>query len=225
MCGRFAQSIPLGKLNKIDLYDKMAGVYLESFNVAPSQDAFTLSLSGGSRILKPMKWGLVPSWTKPESTGSGLINARFETLTEKPSFRKPYKERRCVIPVAGFFEWKKEGKLKIPYFINRGRDSDGDFNPMLLGGIYDIYLSPSGESIETFAVITVESAGKMKAVHHRMPLIIDYENVYLWTGSGYMHDIHNEAVRSFNAGSLDVYPVSGYVNTPSNNSNQCITPL
>ncbi len=224
MCGRFAQSIPLGKLNKIDLYDETTGSYAESYNLAPAQNAFTVSRRDKKRILKPMKWGLIPSWTKTDKTVSGLINARFETLAEKPSFKNSYKNRRCIIPVTGFFEWKKNGKEKVPFFISQGKDSDGDFRPMLLCGLYDSWINRDGEAIETFSIITTEAAAGMKEIHERMPLILGMENIPLWLGSDYKHDPHSHIIKSFNAESLEIYPVSDFVNSYVNNTPVCIAP-
>jgi len=225
MCGRFAQSIPLSKLNKIDLYDEMTGTCPEVYNLSPTQDAFTVSISAGKRIFKPMKWGLIPSWTKPDKAGSGLINARFESLTEKPSFRNSYKYRRCIIPVTGFFEWQKDGRQKIPYFICRGKDSDGEFNPMLLCGLYDSWISPDGQVVETFTIITTEASGGMKSIHDRMPLILDRQNVMLWLGNDYNHDLHKVIISSFDAAGLEIYRVSDFVNPHVNNTPQCIAPV
>jgi len=225
MCGRFAQSIPLGKLNKIDLFDEIAGTYSESYNLAPSQNGFTVTYKDDKRILRQMKWGLIPSWTKPVKAGSGLINARFDTIREKPSFRNIYKNRRCIIPVTGFFEWRKDGKNKIPFFISCGRDADGEYNPMLLCGLYDIWISQDEEAIETFTIITTESSAKMRFIHDRMPLILDKKNITLWLGGEYNHDLHKDIIKSFNAESLDIYRVSDYVNSYANNTSQCISPL
>jgi putative SOS response-associated peptidase YedK len=222
MCGRFAQSVPLGKLNKIDLYDEMCGIYTESYNTAPTQQAFTISISNEKRVFKPMKWGLIPSWTKPDRAGSGLINARFDTITEKPSFRNSYKNKRCIVPVTGFFEWRKDGKLKIPFFINCGRDEDGDFIPMLLCGIYDNWTTPEGDDLETFTIITTEASDVMKPIHERMPLILDRDNLMLWLGGDYNHLQHRDKISSFNTEALNIYQVPDYVNSYTNNSPDCI---
>lgn len=224
MCGRFAQSIPLGKLNKIDLYDEFEGVYSADYNIAPSQNALTIINRDGKKILRTMKWGLIPSWTKPGKEGSGLINARFETLTEKPSFKNSYRSRRCIIPASGFFEWQKEGKIKTPYFISCGKGGDGDFEPMLIGGLYDKWTDPDGREIETFTIITTEASGKMKQIHHRMPLVLNAENIKIWLGKGYSHETDSGTVKSFDAEKLMIYRVSEFVNTPSNNSPECIIP-
>ncbi len=225
MCGRFAQSIPLGKLTKIDLFDEVRGEYSSSYNLSPTENAFVVSSTDSKRVLKQMKWGLIPSWTKPDRAGSGLINARFESLNEKPSFRSSYRQRRCIVPVTGFYEWRKEGKQKIPYFISCGKDSDGEFNPMLLCGIYDSWISPDGEVVTTFTVITREASGEMKPIHERMPLILDRENIGLWIGNDYSHELHADIISGFDASKLEIYRVSDSVNSHSNKTERCIEPL
>lgn len=222
MCGRFAQTIPLSKLNKIDLYDEMCGIYSVSYNIAPSQQSFTVSKNGEKRVLKPMKWGLIPSWTKPDKIKSGLINARFDTITDKPSFRSCYKNKRCIIPVTGFFEWKRDGKAKFPYFINCGIDNDGNIIPMLLCGLYDNWISPDGNAIETFTIITTEASAGMRSIHDRMPIILDSKNIMLWLGDEYNHERDKDIINSYNTKSLEIYPVSDYVNSYANNSIKCI---
>jgi len=225
MCGRFAQSIPLGKLVKIDLYDEMNENYSESYNIAPSQNGYIVYRKDNKNFLKSMKWGLIPSWTKSEKGGSGLINARFDTIAEKPSFRISYQKRRCIVPVTGFFEWRKNGKQKFPFFINMGKDNDGDFNPMLLCGIYDEWISPDGEMIETFAILTTESIPAMKPIHDRMPLILDKKKIMLWLGTDYSHDLHKDMIKPSDDDSLEIYRVSDFVNSYVNNTPQCIEPF
>jgi len=224
MCGRFAQSIPLGKLNKINLYDEIMGEYNISYNIAPSQNALIVQIENGKRILKPVKWGLIPSWTKPGRPASGMINTRFESITEKPSFKNSYKKRRCIVPVTGFFEWKKDGKNKYPYFISCKNNDDEDFDPMFLCGIYDTWISSDGEPLETFSIITRDSLGRMKQIHDRMPLILDMEKTGLWLGNEYNHELHKNDISSFDSGSLVIYSVSDYVNSYSNNTPLCIAP-
>jgi len=205
----------------------MTGLYSVSYNIAPSQNAFLVCSTGDAgdkRNLKQMKWGLVPSWTKPGKSENGLINARFETITEKPSFRNSYKSRRCIIPASGFFEWKKDEKHKIPYFISMGRDSEGDIYPMFICGIYDSWISGEGKEIQTFAIITREAAEGMKNIHERMPLIITGKNIPLWLGKDYNHEMYKDLILSFDAKSLKIDRVSEFVNSPVNNSSQCIIP-
>ena len=225
MCGRFAQSIPLGKLTVIDIYNEIYGEYSENYNVAPAQNVSVVQSIDDKRILRPMKWGLIPSWTKPEKKGNGLINARFDTITEKPSFRNSYKLRRCIIPVTGFFEWKKDGKVKTPFFISRGKDNDGDFNPMLLCGLYDTWISHDGDPVDTFTIITTGASDGMKEIHDRMPLILDKENIQLWLDRNFSHEKHKGIIESFNTESLHIYRVSDFVNLYANNSPQCIEPV
>jgi putative SOS response-associated peptidase YedK len=224
MCGRFAQTISLSKLNMINLVDEVSGIYSVSYNVAPSHEPSIILNIAGKKNLKPVKWGLIPSWTKGQPKGGGIINARFESVTDKPSFRNSYRYRRCLIPVTGFFEWKKEGRLKIPFFINTGKDDDGEFSVMLLGGLFDTWTSPDGKNLDTFTIITTEGAGAMKTIHDRMPLIIDKKNALLWLSNDYNHEKHKDLILTFNADSLKLYPVSESVNSPGNNSVQCIMP-
>jgi len=223
MCGRFAQTISLAKLNRINLIDEVSGIYSVSYNVAPSHEASIVCCIGGKCIMKPVRWGLIPSWAKEQFKGGGIINARFESVTEKPSFRNSYRYRRCLVPVSGFFEWKRDGKLKIPFFINSGKDDD-EFKVMLLAGLYDSCTSPEGKNIDTFTVITTDAGGVMKTIHNRMPLIIEEKNALLWLGDDYNHEKHRDLIMSFSADSLNLYPVSESVNSPGNNSVQCIIP-
>ncbi len=223
MCGRFAQSIPLGKMTKIDLFDEVDGIYSESYNVAPTQNAFVLINHDGKRLLKSMKWGLVPSWAKSVKSGRGLINARYETLAEKPSFRNLFRKKRCIIPVTGFFEWSGEADDRTPYFINSGKDPNGEFVPMLLCGLYDKWVSPAGEELLTFTIITTESFGSMKSIHNRMPLIVSGYNFNLWLGD-YNHERDSKKITEETVTGLQLYPVAKYVNSPKNNSAECIQP-
>lgn len=181
------------------------------------------TVPGGKRVLKTMKWGLVPSWTKPETFHSGLINARFETLREKPSFRTRYKTGRCIIPATGYFEWKKEGKRKTPYFINCGRDVDGSFIPMLMCGLYDIWKPGEGAAVETFTIITTEASGPIRDIHERMPLITGISGVKLWLSNDYNPDT-GSIIESLNPERLDFYAVTDLVNSPAHNTPECIIP-
>lgn len=224
MCGRFAQSIPLGKLTKFDLFDEVDGLYVENYNLSPSQNASVIIKTDGRRIMEQMKWGLMPSWLKSDKNKNGFINARFETLTEKPSFRNLYKLKRCIIPATGFYEWKRDKKEKNPFFINCGRDSDGEFIPMLLCGLYDMSVSDTGEEIITFTIITTEAAGVIKNIHQRMPLIVNRNFAGLWLDS-YDPDRDNAVVNSYPVPEFNIYAVTEYVNSPKHKSAECIIPV
>lgn len=221
MCGRFAQSIPLGKLNMTGLFDEADAGYMESFNVAPSHSAAVVSLKGGRRALTLKKWGLVPSWSKDEKIGSRLINARGETLREKPSFRSAFRNRRCIIPVTGFYEWRSESGVKKPYFIHMAGTPD-EIRPMLLAGLHESWNTPAGEVLETFTIITTGACDRLKFIHDRMPVIIPMDKVEEWFNYSLPADDINEMLKPVDGDEIDFYPVSEFVNSPQHNSEKCL---
>lgn len=220
MCGRFAQAIPLGKLNMTGLFDEADSHYMESFNVAPSHYAAVVSVKEGKRVLSLKKWGLVPSWSKDGKIGSRLINARGETLQEKPSFRTAFKKRRCIIPVNGFYEWRTEAGLKKPFFIRMS--GDGETPPMLLAGLHESWVKPDGEVLDTFTIITTGACDKLKTIHDRMPVIIFSENSKKWLDESVTPDEIEKMIKPADDGYIDFYPVSEFVNSPLHNSEKCL---
>jgi len=136
MCGRFAQPIPLSTLKVFFDIGKILNETPPSYNIAPSQDIMTITSEKG-KTLRTMTWGLIPGWARDKTSSfKPLINARAETVHDKPSFRSAFKQRRCLIPAGGFYEWKKEGKEKIPYYIKSAHGG-----PMAFGGIYEKHIS------------------------------------------------------------------------------------
>ncbi len=220
MCGRFAQAIPLGKLNMTGLFDEADSDYMESFNVAPSHYAAVVSVREGKRVLSFKKWGLVPSWSKDDKGGSRLINARGETLKEKPSFRTAFKKRRCIIPVTGFYEWRTEGGMKRPYFIKIR--VDGEAFPMLIAGLHESWNKPDGEVLETFTIITTNACEKLKTIHDRMPVVILPKDIDVWFNDTLSADDIEKLIKPVDDDEIDFYPVSEFVNSPHNNSVRCL---
>ena len=170
-----------------------------------------------------LRWGLIPFWSKDQSATTKLINARGETIAQKPSFREAYKIRRCLIPADGFYEWRREGDVKQPYRIGilGGR-------PFLFAGLWDSWTVPEGNEdggnvIETFTIVTTTASKKIAPIHHRMPVIVDPKNYELWlTG-------HSEKAASLifavPEDDLAFYRVSMRVNNISNDDVGCIKPL
>lgn len=220
MCGRFAQSIPLGKLNMTGLFDEVDSEYIESFNVAPSNYADVVSIKDGRRVLSLKKWGLVPSWSKDDKSGSRLINARGETLNEKPSFRTAFKKRRCIIPVTGFYEWRSEAGVKKPFFIRMS--GEGETGPMFLAGLHESWIKPDGEVLETFTIITTSACEKLKVIHDRMPVVILQENIETWFNDIIPFNEIEKLIRPVDDDKIDFYPVSEFINSPKNNSEKCL---
>jgi putative SOS response-associated peptidase YedK len=178
MCGRFTNTakqkdieneFKIGRLNKVSFDAR--------YNIAPSQMIDAVLESNAERILTELKWGLIPAWAKDGSIGNKLINARAETLSEKPSFRTAFKSRRCIIPASGFYEWAKKGAgAKQPfYFYLTEKDVFG------FAGLYEEWLDKeSGELVETCAIITTGANEILEPVHDRMPVILKAENYDRW---------------------------------------------
>ena len=187
MCGRFVSSTPPDQLAQYFDVDEMPEQLLErgpNYNTAPTTEVFVVHDDGSTRRLDAFRWGLVPFWAKDISVGSRMINARAETVGEKPAYRKALERRRCIVPADGFYEWKKEpgSKKKQPYFIHR---PDGE--PFAFAGLWEVWKGPkdrdrsgdegSGElpppePLRTCTIITTSANEKMSELHDRMPVIL-----------------------------------------------------
>ena len=193
--------------------------YENRYNIAPSQDIPVIRQEGDERSLSMLHWGLIPHWAKDKKIGYKMMNARAETLAAKPSFRHPFYSQRCIIPASGFFEWKKTDKSKQPYYIFR---KDG--SPMALAGLWDRWENPEkpGEVVESCTIITTEANDLVAQLHNRMPAILEREEIDAWF-SPHQHSKDLLALlRPAVEGVLDLYPVSGYVNKPGNEGEECI---
>ncbi len=206
MCGRYT----LG--NTGNLFDRFLIEGDDSslqvrYNVAPSQVMPVVTLEE-NRQLEFMKWGLVPSWSKDPK--KALINARIEGIQTKPSFRKPIRERRCLIPATGFYEWKKELGGKTPYHIRRK-----DSQLFAFAGLYDIWKDLDGKEIKAFAIVTTAANDLLVEVHNRMPVILSPEQDGLWleTQAGEIGQVL-DTLQPVPSEELEMYPVSRKVNSP-----------
>lgn len=181
MCGRFVVNIPANELKMI--FNLIETPQLEPrFNLAPTQLAAVVRNQGEHNRLDLLKWGLVPGWSKDLSFGSHLINARSETVAEKPAFRHAIKFRRCIIPASGFFEWEHIVDKKQPYYILLA-----DQSPMFLAGVWESWKSPDGTELETFAILTTAANKLVAPLHDRMPVILHPDTFTLWLSHN-MHD-------------------------------------
>ncbi|WP_370159231.1 SOS response-associated peptidase [Limimaricola soesokkakensis] len=178
MCGRMAITLP---------YDAMAQIFgatpandlpdVPNYNVCPTVQVHSVTSDGDSRRLRPMRWGFIPHWYKTPTDGPLLINARAETVAEKPAFRAAVRERRCLIPASGFYEWTvDEDGNKLPWFIHR---EDGD--PLAFAGLWQGW-EREGESFVTCAVVTTGATGRMRDIHSRMPVVLEPGDWPLWLG-------------------------------------------
>ena len=182
MCGRF-NSIASGK-DFASVYDAqfLTDELLPNFNVAPTTLVYVLHRQDGGRVLDAMSWGLVPSWSKDKTRAASMINARSETLIEKPSFRNLVSEHRCVLPIQGFYEWQNlPSETKKPrkqaHYISRV-----DERPMTLAGLWTIWKQPDSSLLRTCTIITTEANEKLSPIHHRMPVILERDSVEIWLG-------------------------------------------
>ena len=204
MCGRFTQAFTWAEVVAFySLIDEIAPSLSASWNVAPTHNAGVIVLGRDGLRFQPMRWGLVPSWAKDPSIGSKLINARFETLGEKPAFRKALKSRRCIVPISGFYEWQKQARGKQPFFIT----SADAGKPLTLAGLWEEW-----NGLLTFTVVTVPANEKVASIHDRMPAILSLEEAFAWLKTGdtaLLQPCHSEA--------LATWPVSTRVNSAANN--------
>ncbi|MBP1805368.1 putative SOS response-associated peptidase YedK [Rubellimicrobium aerolatum] len=148
-----------------------------NYNVCPTQRIAVCTAEEGRRLYRPMRWGLVPAWYKAPNDGPLLINARSETVAEKPAFRQAVRERRCLVPATGFYEWERsDPKTPLPWYVTR---TDGA--PMVFAGLWQDW-GPAEARMSTVAVVTCPANAQMSAVHHRLPVILEPEDWALWLG-------------------------------------------
>ena len=219
MCGRYALHVFLHEIE--DRFDatlmKPKQDWTPRFNIAPTQVSPVILEKDGKRKIEMMRWGLVPSWAKDKKIGSKMINARSETVFEKPSFRNAVKKRRCIVPASSFYEWKIENGVKTPMRIF------GKVHALLgLAGLYEFWNSPEGEILETYTILTTSANQFMGSIHDRMPVILQKKDESQWL------DIKQEPPQILFEPSqleLEAFPVSKLVNSPKNDIPECIEPL
>ncbi|MBP7735269.1 MAG: SOS response-associated peptidase [Spirochaetes bacterium] len=220
MCGRFAQIEPISNIIKIFFIDEVITDITPRYNIAPGSSILSVIMNNGRRLLVDYQWGLVPHWAKDPSIGNNLINARGETVHQKPSFRNAFKQRRCLIPASGFYEWKKEGKVKSPYFVKL---KTGDL--FTFAGLHETWKSSSGEELRTCTIITTAANSVMAPIHDRMPVIIPGECHERWLDPAALPEDLLALVAPYRSDEMEAYPVSPMVNSPRNESPDCVTPL
>ena len=222
MCGRFSLELPAKTIAQFFLAQDLPE-QSPRYNIAPTQDILGIfeAPQNGKRIGAPFHWGLIPTWAKDRKIANRLTNARAETLREKPSFRGAYKYRRCLIPVSGFFEWKRQGKGKQPYYFKAEDDQ-----PLAFAGLWEHWSGPMGEEIMSCTMVTTEANRLMAPIHHRMPVILDQKDHGLWLDTK-MNDSKtlDPLLKPYGDEGLVSYPVSTFVNYSGNQGKQCIEPI
>ena len=193
--------------------------YIPNYNIAPTQNSPIL-IDNGKRIVKSMRWGLIPSWAKDEKFGARMINARIETLLEKPSYRNLVSSKRCIVITDGYYEWRKDGVRKIPYYL---KDPEGKLLPM--AGLYDVWKHPDGYLMPSYTVITKEAQKNIATIHNRMPVILPQDHLDNWLKTESFSVARALELAQNSQPILEKYPVSLLVNSVKNNSPECLKPL
>jgi len=222
MCGRYSFSGPKDIIKRFGLVQlKFEFEFGPRYNIAPTQQVpVVIQKNDGNRLLM-VRWGLIPHWAKNMSFGNNLINARAETLREKPSFRKSLEQRRCLVLSDGFYEWKREGRTRKPYRIIL---QDGI--TFAFAGLWDSWSSPTGQKINSCTIITTTSNELMEPIHNRMPVILpqDMESVWLDQNVPWSSAVHS-ILTPYPAEGMAAYEVSQMVNSPHNDFPECILPV
>jgi putative SOS response-associated peptidase YedK len=220
MCGRFVLWITLSLADHYDLADLDISIPA-SYNIAPGQDIVAVVRHPAGRKLAKFQWGLIPSWTKDVTKAPRSINARSETVWEKPSFRSAIRSRRCLIPANGFLEWKKSGTKKQPYLIRFE-----NLELFSMAGIWESWKNPeTGETIDSCAILTTNTNEAVAAIHDRMPVIIKPEDYAVWLASESHREQIDALLQPYAATPTHIQPVSTKVNNPRNNDPECIVPF
>lgn len=218
MCGRYTLKTPVSVLaERFDIEEPPSSI-TPSYNIAPTQQIATVLAENGKRKLEMLHWGLIPSWAKDPEVGNRMINARAETVAEKPSYRKAFQERRCLILADGFYEWQKTDNGKQPFYIRMEDES-----PFAFAGLWESWRN--GREIRSCTIITTDPNELAAPIHNRMPVILHSEDYEMWLDSDFdEREPLTSLLKPFPADAMEAYPVSRRVNKPSNNEPGVIEP-
>jgi putative SOS response-associated peptidase YedK len=217
MCGRYVLSASPEEMQRVfQLHD--LPVMQSRFNIAPTQPVVMIT-SDAVHELTFALWGLVPGWSKEPASGARMINARSETAAEKPSFRSPWKYRRCLIPVSGFYEWKTVDHVKQPHYIYLKHEPLFAF-----AGLWDVWRSAEGDELVTCTILTTDANPVMKTLHDRMPVILPAAAHDLWLDKRADLNALHALMRPYPQEDMTYHSVSRAVNLPANDSADLILP-
>lgn len=219
MCGRYTLKTPVDTLAKQFEVEEYPSSLAPSYNIAPTQQVATVLVEDSKRKLEMLHWGLIPSWADDPAIGNRMINARAETVATKPSYRSAFKSRRCLILADGFYEWKKTSDGKQPYHI---RMEDG--SPFAFAGLWESW--HNDREIRSSTIITTDPNELLGEIHNRMPVILHPEDYEMWLDPDFNEkEPLTTLLKPYPASGMEAYPVSRYVNKPSNDQPQVIEPV
>ena len=220
MCGRYSLIADISELQERFDFDSSGLTHGPRYNVAPTQMALTVT-NGSGRRGSYMRWGLIPPWAKSPSVGSRMINARAETLAERPSFRTAFQRRRCLVLADGFYEWERKGSSGRPMRIVM---ASGE--PFSFAGLWDAWRDPNGEVVRSCTIITTAANDLLRPIHDRMPVILPRELESLWLDRGIQDPAAlGDILTPYPTNAMGAYEVASLVNSPANDGPELVVPV
>ena len=222
MCGRFTLTDPDADLAVQFNLPEIPNL-APRYNIAPTQPVAAVRVAANSSIREMvlLRWGLIPFWAKDPSIGARMINARSETVAEKPAFRAAFKRRRCLVIADGFYEWQKQNGTKQPFFIRLH-----DARPFAFAGLWEIWEGPDANPVESCTLLTTQPNELLRVVHNRMPVILQPKDYQLWLDPEIQEPKRLQPLlKPYSAEEMEAYAVSRYVNSPDNDDPKCIDPF
>lgn len=211
MCGRFGLWLEEGIFHRFNIIDDKVEIPT-GYNIAPGMTSFVVTRNSPNKG-EVMKWGLIPPWARDIRIGFKMINARAETITEKPAYRAPFKNKRCLVPFNAFYEWRRDGKQKTPYLFH-----DKDEIYLSFAGLYEVAHDAEGKEIKSFTIITTKANKSMQGIHERMPVILTKEEEEIWLDHETPQEKLLELLDGYSSKSFEVYEISDEVNSAQNNN-------
>src|SRR3989344_9146153 len=218
MCGRFTYAKEFRDIRLRFTSERDLPLFRPRYNIAPTQEVSVIINDDGGWNIRMMKWGLVPSWAKDPSIGNRMINARCETIAEKASFKRLIGRQRCLVPADSFYEWRKEGKRKLPMrILLKTRE------PFTFAGLWDLWKKPEGGELLSFTIITTEANELLRPIHDRMPVILQRDGEDKWLDPGFTDPARLLPIlRPYPSDLMEAYAISTLVNSPANDRPECI---
>jgi putative SOS response-associated peptidase YedK len=219
MCGRYASTLPPEAMRALFRYLEQPN-FPPRYNIAPTQPIAVVRMAEGRRQFALVRWGLIPAWVKDPRAFSLLINARGESVNEKPAFRNAMKYRRCLVPADGFYEWKQDSESRRPYFVRLKSGA-----PMAFAGLWENWMGPNGEEVETAAIVTTAASRSIAHIHERMPVIVPPEAFDFWLDPKVDAQTAAAVIAPAPDAAIEAYAVSSAVNRTANDTAMLIEPL